>query len=238
MTETDILKHNYQNGGNNYVLLGNTKWIAFTKNVIQNKLIPKFGNNFNLVVYWHSSIKTENVDFICVPYSAVSHLLIDEHLTGRNTSRERWTFIIKENLFCVHANTNFSIDITPYLNRLNEDNNLYTTDLLKAEEGKIKYTLHKSFERNALLVNNLKIQRKQVDPMLRCEICGFSFIEKYGDIGDGFIEAHHIIPLSTLEDTTITRENDLILICSNCHRMLHRDNSVLSPLDLKNRIIK
>lgn len=109
---------------------------------------------------------------------------------------------------------------------------------MKAEEGKIKYTLHKSFERNALLVNNLKIQRKQVDPMLRCEICGFSFIEKYGDIGDGFIEAHHIIPLSTLEDTTITRENDLILICSNCHRMLHRDNSVLSPLDLKNRIIK
>lgn len=236
MTETDILKHNYKNGGNNYVLLGNTKWIAFTKNVIQNKLIPKFGNNFNLIIYWHSSTKTENVDFICVPYSAISHLLIDEHLTGRNTPRERWTFIIKGNLFCVHSNTNFSIDISPYLNRHNEDNDLFTTAILEAQEGKMKYTLHKSFERNASLVNNLKAHRKLVDPMLRCEICGFSFIEKYGDIGAGFIEAHHIIPLSTLEDTTVTRENDLILVCSNCHRMLHREYSVLSPLELRDRI--
>lgn len=240
MTEKDILKYNYTNGGNNYILLGNTKWIAFTKNVIQNKLIPKYGYKFNLIVYWQRSSNTDKVDFICVPYSVVSHLLVDEHLTGRDTPRERWTFIIKDNLFCVHANTNFSVDITPYLNHLNENNYLRsrTTEILKAEEGKMKYILHKSFERNTALVNTLKAHRKQVDPMLRCEICGFSFIEKYGDIGDGCIEAHHKIPLSTLEESTITQENDLILVCSNCHRMLHRENSVLSPLDLKNRINK
>lgn len=238
MTEKDILKYNYSNGGNNYILLGNTKWIAFTKNVIQNKLIPKYGNNFNLVVYWHISADTEEINFICVPYSAVSHLLIDEHLTGRNTPRERWTFIIKDNLFCVHANTNFSIDISPYLNRLNEKKYLSTTEILEAEEGKLKYVLHKSFERNATLVNNLKTHRKQIDPMLRCEICGFSFIEKYGDIGDGFIEAHHKIPLSTLEDSTITRENDLILVCSNCHRMLHKTNPTLTIQELISKLAK
>lgn len=238
MTEKDILKYNYTNGGNNYILLGNTKWIAFTKNVIQNKLIPHYGNNFNLIVYWHRSTDTEEINFICVPYSEVSHLLIDEHLTGRNTPRERWTFIIKDNPFCVHANTNFSIDISPYLNRLNEERDISTTEILEAEEGQLKYILHKSFERNTTLVNNLKTHRKQVDPMLRCEICGFSFIEKYGDIGEGFIEAHHKIPLSSLKDSTITRENDLILVCSNCHRMLHRENSILTPTDLRNRINK
>lgn len=236
MTETDILKHNYQNGGNDYVLLGNTKWIAFTKNVIQNKLIPKFGNNFNLVVYWHSSTKTENVDFICVPYSAVSHLLIDEHLTGRNTSRERWTFIIKDNLFCVHANTNFSVDITRYLNRMSEGMKSISTEVMEAEEGLKKYTLHKSFERNNTLVNNLKARRMQIDPLLHCEICGFSFIEKYGDIGDGFIEAHHKVPLSTIGEQTITHENDLILVCSNCHRMLHRSNPTLTIQELTSRL--
>lgn len=236
MTETDILKHNYQNGGNNYVLLGNTKWIAFTKNVIQNKLIPKFGDNFNLVVYWHNTTNSEEVDFICVPYSAVCHLLIDEHLTGRNTSRERWTFIIKDNLFCVHANTNFSLDITKYLNRMSEGMKYPTTEIMDAEEGRRKYALHKSFERNATLVTALKARRMQIDPLLHCEICGFSFIEKYGDIGAGFIEAHHKVPLSTLEEQTITRENDIVLVCSNCHRMLHRSNSVLNVQDLRNKI--
>ena len=203
MTEKDILKYNYTNGGNNYILLGNTKWIAFTKNVIQNKLIPTYGNNFNLVVYWHNTANPEVVDFICVPYSAVCHLLIDEHLTGRNTNRERWTFIIKDNLFCVHANTNFSVDISRYLNRMSEGMKSISTEIMEAEEGRRKYILHKSFERNATLINNLKNHRKQADPMLRCEICGFSFIEKYGDIGDGFIEVHHKIPLHTLEESTI-----------------------------------
>ena len=238
MTESDLLKHNYHNGGNNYILLGNTKWIGFTKNVIYNKLMPKYGNNFNLIVYWHNASNTKEVDYICVPYSAVSHLLIDEHLTGRNTSRERWTFIIKDNLFCVHANTNFSVDITPYLNCFSEYNKSLLIENTGAEEGNKKYVLHQSIERNATLVNNLKLRRKQADPMLWCEICGFSFIEKYGDLGDGFIEAHHKIPLSSLKESTITRERDLILVCSNCHRMLHRANSSITIQALISRIAK
>ena len=65
MTEQEILKYNYTNDGRNYVLLGNTRWIAFTRNVIENKLIPKFGRNFNLVVYWHnnSSDETDELPF-------------------------------------------------------------------------------------------------------------------------------------------------------------------------------
>lgn len=237
MTEANIFKYSYQNGGNNYVLLGNRKWIAFTKNVIINKLISKYGDGFNLVVYWHKNSNGEDVDFICVPYSAVSHLLIDEHLTGRGTPRERWNFIIKDNLFCVHGNTNFSVDITQYLNRMNDGVKSPSAEIMAAEEGRKKYILHKSFERNATLVNNLKIRRKKIDPLLHCEICGFSFVERYGDIGDGFIEAHHKIPLSSLEESTITKEHDLILICSNCHRMLHRGNLTVSIQKLK-QIIK
>lgn len=232
MTEREIQKHSYRNGGNSYVLLGNQQWIAFTKNVIDNKLIPKFGYDFNLIVYWYNTPNGENIDFICIPYSAISHLLVDEHLTGKYTPRARWNFIIKDNLFCVHANTNFSVNITPYLNRLNGSNAPFYPDILGAEEGKLKYALHKTIERNSTLVNNLKSRRLQVDPKLRCEICGFSFVEKYGDIGEGFIEAHHKIPLSALEESTITREDDLILVCSNCHRMLHRSNPVLTTEEL------
>ncbi|EOW9267990.1 HNH endonuclease [Vibrio cholerae] len=38
------------------------------------------------------------------------------------------------------------------------------------------------------------------------------------------MEAHHIIPLSELcsVDGSKTRLEDLAIVCSNCHRMLHR----------------
>lgn len=235
MTEQEILKYNYTNGGSNYVLLGNTKWIAFTRNVIKNKLIPCYGNDFNLIVYWHTHSLKDDVDFICVPYKEISHLLVEEHLTGRNTNRERWTFIIKDNLFCVHANTSFSIDIRPYLNKIYKVVETCQENI-SAEEGQVKYQMHKSIERNSTIVNKLKSKRKQSDPKLHCEICGFSFIEKYGDIGEGFIEAHHKVPLSSLEQSTVTNESDLILICSNCHRMLHRTNPVMSYQELKSKI--
>lgn len=236
MTKQEILKYNYSNGGRNYVLLGNTKWIAFTKNIIERKLIPQFGPDFNLLIYWYKNTNDDNIDYICVPYSKIAHLLTEEHLTGKNTKRERWMFIIKDNLLCVHASTMFSLDVTPYLNRIEHYSKVLPSEKVQAEEGNVKYLMHKSIERNSTLVNKLKLKRQQCDPKLHCEICGFSFVEKYGKIGEGFIEAHHIIPLSSLNDATVTHESDLILICPNCHRMLHRINPVLSIQELKSMI--
>lgn len=236
MNKQELLQHNYTKGGNNYILLGNTKWIAFTRNIIDNKLKPKFGNDFNLIVYWSNGSEKDCVDYICVPYSKVSHLLTEEHLTGRNTNRERWNFIIKDGLFCVHANTKHSIKIASYLNKEISSTENHKQHNLSGKEGDIKLKLHKSIERNTKLITQLKRKRKQIDPLLHCDICGFSFMEKYGNIGDGFIEAHHILPLHKLGQATITKEDDLIFVCSNCHRMLHRTNSVLDYTKLQNII--
>ena len=237
MTERELLAHNYRNGGNNYILLGNQKWIAFIKNVIRTKLIPQFGHKFNLIIYWYKNSNREDIDFVCIPYTALAHLLTDEHLSGLNSNRERWNFIIKDNLLCVHANTNYSIDISPYINKLENDKIASQTKEHGVEEGNYKYAIHKQIERNSEFINNYKKLRKLKDPMLKCDICGFSFVEKYGDIGDGFIEAHHKIPLSTLEESTITYQDDLILVCSNCHSMLHRSNPFLT-IDQLTSILK
>ena len=57
----------------------------------------------------------------------------------------------------------------------------------------------------------------------KCMICGFDFEEKYGELGRGYIEVHHVKPLASLdEEVIINPEADLICICANCHRMLHR----------------
>ncbi|GAE32694.1 hnh endonuclease [Halalkalibacter hemicellulosilyticusJCM 9152] len=57
---------------------------------------------------------------------------------------------------------------------------------------------------------------------LFCEICNFDFYKKYGELGGDFIEGHHTIPVSELEEGHKTNVKDIVLVCSNCHRMLHR----------------
>ena len=56
---------------------------------------------------------------------------------------------------------------------------------------------------------------------LYCEICGFSFEKTYGELGKNFIEAHHKKPISQLADEEESSVDNLLMVCSNCHRMVH-----------------
>jgi predicted HNH restriction endonuclease len=100
-------------------------------------------------------------------------------------------------------------------------------------EGKEKYSVHKSKERNQKLVAIKKQEALLVNPNLPCDICKFSFKEWYGELGDKFIEAHHIFPISELTEATETKLEDLILVCSNCHKMIHRRRPWLTKEEIK-----
>ncbi|MFQ9451065.1 MAG: HNH endonuclease [Coprococcus sp.] len=69
----------------------------------------------------------------------------------------------------------------------------------------------------------------------KCQICGFDFKNKYGYIGENYIEVHHKKPLFSLDEKLIPNpETDLVTICSNCHRMIHRKkNDIITPEKLK-----
>lgn len=73
----------------------------------------------------------------------------------------------------------------------------------------------------------------------KCMICGFDFEKTYGALGKDFIEVHHVKPLCSLDEAVAPNpDTDLICVCSNCHRMLHRKrNEVLTPGQLK-RLLK
>lgn len=105
-------------------------------------------------------------------------------------------------------------------------------------EGKESYKLHRTKERNSRLVALKKKKAYEVNSKLPCEICGFSFCEKYGDIGEKFIEAHHITPLAELKNESETKLSDLVLLCSNCHKMIHRKRPWLSTSEIKNLLMK
>ena len=106
----------------------------------------------------------------------------------------------------------------------------------EVKEGKVIYKLHKYRERNSKLNKKKKDGYLKTHGKLECEVCGFDFFKMYGELGEGFIECHHKKPLSEIEAETITKMNDLALVCANCHRMLHRKLDTLSISELKKLI--
>jgi 5-methylcytosine-specific restriction protein A len=108
---------------------------------------------------------------------------------------------------------------------------LMTGDLYEVR----KYRLHRKIERNHRLAEMAKALLGTT-----CQVCGFDFSKAYGAIGEGFIEAHHLQPISRLEEgvaIALVPEKDFAVLCSNCHRMIHRLDDPSDLADLRNRIL-
>src|SRR5262245_20878059 len=89
-------------------------------------------------------------------------------------------------------------------------------------EGSTLFKLHRLKERSRRLVRRKKRLVFAASGRLLCEVCDFDFALVYGSLGEGFAECHHTVPLAELDGTAPTRLADLAIVCSNCHRMLHR----------------
>jgi 5-methylcytosine-specific restriction protein A len=108
------------------------------------------------------------------------------------------------------------------------------SEKIEVKEGAVIYKLHKYRERDSKI-----IRKKKENDFLRlgklpCEACSFDFYQKYGQLGHKYIECHHRTPLSDFSSSTTTTLQDLALVCSNCHRMLHRKVDTLSVEKLRN----
>jgi hypothetical protein len=112
-------------------------------------------------------------------------------------------------------------------------------DSIRAEgkfvEGKKSRRFTNQYERNprlraaAILYHGTK-----------CMTCGFDFGEVYGEHGVGYIEVHHLKPVSSLKkQIRVDPKTDMAVVCSNCHRMIHRrKDNVLSVEELKQLVRK
>ncbi|MGE0060913.1 MAG: DUF3578 domain-containing protein [Xanthobacteraceae bacterium] len=90
-----------------------------------------------------------------------------------------------------------------------------------------KYVYHRKIERNRTAAKNAKKFHGTV-----CQACELDFAKRYGAIGEGFIETHHLKPISKLEEGVPVQYDvaaDFAVLCANCHRMIHRTDD---PSDL------
>lgn len=100
-------------------------------------------------------------------------------------------------------------------------------------EGGVALRSHLRRERDPKLRRKKIAEAKRRGQPLACEVCNFDFGRTYGPRGLDYIECHHRIPLHVTGETQ-TRLSDLALICSNCHRMIHRTKPWLMVEDLHN----
>jgi 5-methylcytosine-specific restriction protein A len=106
----------------------------------------------------------------------------------------------------------------------------------EAGEGRVLTRVHLARERNRKLVEQKKLTTLKKTGKLACEVCSFDFKSSYGERGAGFIEAHHLKPVHTLLPGQKTKLEELSLLCSNCHRMIHARRPWLSVEQLKQQL--
>ena len=100
------------------------------------------------------------------------------------------------------------------------------------QEGQRKLRETYFFARNPKLAAEAKLLRNYT-----CEICSFNFLHHYGELGKEFAECHHKNPLSERPEEMWNQSiastlDDVAVVCSNCHRMLHRRRPALTIEEL------
>jgi hypothetical protein len=137
--------------------------------------------------------------------------------------------------------------IKPYFDKFFKVNSTIFNDLIAEDnansdldstvtEGGVRVRISKSIERSP----KLRQQALNIHGC-KCQVCDFDFELTYGKWGKGFAEVHHLIPLSELkgEKQKTDPKKDLAVLCSNCHRMIHRKKNLTLTIDeLKSKLIE
>lgn len=103
------------------------------------------------------------------------------------------------------------------------------------QEGEKRIACAAIYQRSAKLKERA-MEHYKVDGKIFCDCCNFNFEDLYGSLyGANYIEIHHIKPIfmydeGDLNDTINNAIKNVIPVCSNCHRMIHRKRA--QPLDV------
>lgn len=186
---------------------------------------------------YRSKFKKPFLDTEIQKIPSLSNLSIinDYRKTNYPVTKSEWDIIQKEikkrgledNAKNVSANSanQCNINEKPVINVELEINSLF--------EGSEKIVVQ-SIKRRVQKLREMAIQHHGTT----CVVCGFSFAKKYGELGKDFIEIHHLNPIfEYTEEINVNPKTDLVPLCSNCHRIIHKKSKMLSVEQLK-KIVK
>lgn len=177
------------------------------------------------------------------PCSTVSALLGNFVRAGKNNVKRKSI----NNKYHYFLSTSSSLDNSLKINKIRKNTSVWRADNFQLlentlelidgatsfKEGKSRYRKHLIRERNSKVISQAKLRFKQKHGKLFCEICKFDFNKAYPGVGVDYIEGHHNTPVSQLNENSETKIEDISMVCSNCHKMLHRRKNWLTVEELK-----
>ena len=114
---------------------------------------------------------------------------------------------------------------------------LFGSDGLEGREGLGKIRTHLKQERNTGLVRKCKEDwRKSNGGKMPCLICDKDLEEEYEGLKTGkygCLEAHHTILLSASKEDRTTKQDDLVILCPNCHSIAHMNINSKTVYEIK-----
>lgn len=141
--------------------------------------------------------------------------LLNDKWTKDQIAKEIWS------LFESHLNSNLQEYISQISNVFENPSDINISSLEGVEKEIMRRHIFR--ERDPRLVNLAKLKAlEKGNGTIVCECCDFDFNQVYGEHGHTFIECHHKYFISNGE--RVNTIEDLAMVCSNCHRMLHRKN--------------
>jgi predicted HNH restriction endonuclease len=105
-------------------------------------------------------------------------------------------------------------------------------------EGCSEYVLSKKIKRSSRL-RKMAIEYYQGDQgSISCNICSFNFEDTYGGPAKGYIEMHHLVPVYMYEGEDLQKTiegaiKNLLPVCANCHRVIHRTSPPYKIKDVR-----
>ncbi|MRJ47087.1 HNH endonuclease [Fundicoccus ignavus] len=165
-------------------------------------------------IFWFK--REEYIKSLSYPYSRLKLIKkIDTKLLSLDNLKENGLKAAPQGP--TRSNSNLSDYIESCFRIKNHDIIYPENDVGRLKEGSVMSVTINSYERNS------KARKKCIEHYgISCQVCGMNFEEVYGQLGEGYIHVHHIVPLYKIgEEYEVDPINDLIPVCPNCHAMLH-----------------
>ena len=101
-------------------------------------------------------------------------------------------------------------------------------------EGQLR-TRTTAYRTRSRQLRNAAVEHYTSGGMIPCTACSFNFGIAYVGVGDGYIQIHHLEPISFGGERELTLDKAIGKVrplCANCHVMVHRRDPWLTVEDL------
>ena len=154
-----------------------------------------------------------------------------EHTTGGFRLTEAGLAEARRRAASVEALAGFPLDASmSSLQDMDSGAEIVVLDENIVTEGQL-HTRTDAYRSRSKQLRNAAVEHYARDGMIPCTACFFSFDLAYGNRGAGYIQIHHLEPLSFGGERELTLEEAITKVrplCANCHVMVHRSDPWLS----------